>query len=209
MSIVFESSSNIPDDHWIFSVPKEFRVAILTLQSGFQISMFISPKDSRGARLILKIHYSSKESARAAMNRFPHPSEITAVGNAAAIMSQYYMASELVPQIFFLGNNAMSLENDNLVLGKREPFLTHAHILGRHGPNKKFAGGKLDLHATPIGGEFNLIGDSSIFDPKNLPLNSSKVPWKPEEVPIFRNHVLDWLRSTNLSEWDAKFEEWN
>ena len=209
MAIVFESWKNIPDDHWCFHVEKQYRVAILNVQNNVDVCVFISPSDCRGARLILKIYYENKSDAKESYNRFASVYEITSIANAAAIMSKYYMDYDICPQIFFAGNNAMSLDNEDLILGKKEPFLPHAHLVGRHGPNKLYAKDKLALRSPSVGREFNLIGDDSIFDPKDTPLNSKKVPWSSNELEIFRNDLLDWFKSQDFSPLNAKWREWN
>eukprot|EP01119_Soliformovum_irregulare_P021665 TRINITY_DN7266_c0_g1_i3.p2 TRINITY_DN7266_c0_g1~~TRINITY_DN7266_c0_g1_i3.p2 ORF type:complete len:117 (-),score=28.80 TRINITY_DN7266_c0_g1_i3:32-382(-) len=97
---------------------------------------------------------------------------------------------QLLPfSIFFAGNNAMEEEDGDLIVGRKEPFLLHAHILGRGASQHQYIEG-IPFDAPSIGEEFDLKGNGSPEE------NRQKLPWTQEAMMKFHQHIQTWLISS-------------
>jgi hypothetical protein len=195
----YYSTKDIPDNHWSIQINNEFMVAILKLNKwNTYILVQLNPTDCRGYRLIVQLY--DPIDMKSTFNRKWTLDEQLSLYFVASLLSEFYVELGCLPQIIFAGNNAMELlENGNLLVGRKEPYMLHLHIFGRGNPETCYFP-NIPLHSPAIGEEFNLrgLGTSESYTKKEM--------WSEERIN-FKNSLQSFLFSRCAELTDVKINE--
>lgn len=178
--------TSITDDHWSIKWKDDFTIGLFSVEVQNEVCkvlLKLNPTDCRGYRLIAQLAH---EDMRGTLNRLWTEREMTAVFRIGALVSQFFFKVGIFPQIFFAGNNAMEMKDNQLLIGRKEPAMMHIHILGRGDPNKAYIS-NIKLNTPAVGEEFNLKGEGK--EEEHL----KKVPWTPEQRDSFKEALLSFL----------------
>jgi hypothetical protein len=184
----------IAPNHWAIELDKKFGIAIVC-DKGFKLWIKINSTDRRGYRLI--VQYVGKD-AKETLNRRWTVEEMTLLNRVASILCQFYYDLNLIPQVYFAGDNAMQAVEDNVIIGQNEPSMLHVHILGRGLPEVEYIQG-IPLDAVPVGEEFNLKGEGD--QAKGL----KKLKWSDEQLFMMKSKLVEFL-SKSFSKEDISFQ---
>lgn len=194
----YYTTDEIPENHWSIQLDPKFGVGTVTLKNGMSFWIKINPTDKRGYRLI--IQFVNEKDMKSTLNRQWTIEETSSLFQVASTFTKLYYDLNLIPQIYYAGNNSMELEKGKSVLiGKKEPSMLHVHLLGRGNPDFEYLPGQ-KLKATFVGEEFNLKGTGDVAK------NEKKVPWEESERIIFKSLLTEFIEKCINDQYFVSFK---
>lgn len=147
---------DLPKKHFLYNPPdidSPYHIARL-YEGKYVMLLIINPTDAR-KRLILRFIGKSWDDKKESLSRKYTEEELSAFYSCASKLM--YKFQDLGAQLSYAGNNSQSVENDVIVIGKREPSMLHLHIVF-----------KFLLPLDQIGKEFSLMGPKEKWTEENL-----------------------------------------